>query len=83
MGKEQVIYVWQFKVTDANHMLVFARAESASEAVEKIILKLARTNPDTGQIIKIEDRLRNSPPTLTTDFSEEVGLLSIDVAIQQ
>jgi hypothetical protein len=85
MGQEVMsatIYAWVTKPSETNTLIVFALADSPSEAAEKIVLKLAAGVSDTGKLISVQQVMESVTP-LTVDFSEGVGVLTIDIEIQR
>lgn len=75
---EDIVYVW-VTASGNERFVVLAQANSAGEAAERILLKLARSEPDTEKLIEVEKVLRETSP-MEMDFSEGVGSLRIDIA---
>lgn len=72
------IYIWPTAMSPKGRRYILcAEADSAGEAVERVVLKLARTIPDTDELIQVEKMLHENPP-MEMDFSERVGVLAFD-----
>jgi hypothetical protein len=72
------LYAWKLKPTNDTLLLVFAIGRSATEAAERIALRIAAVNPDPEEVSRIESSLRSSE-AIHLDFSEGVGNLLIEL----
>ena len=81
MGEEAVnttlnAYVWVTLPVNGQKYVLICYADSPSDAVDKILLRFARLNSDTDQLIKMEAVLRQTLP-FQMDFLDGVGTLVI------
>ncbi len=78
---EDIIYVWVAGPLNGVRYILCAQGASSAEAVERIVLKLARAIPNTDTLIEVEQVLRANQP-MEMDFSERVGVLAVAVGPQ-
>ena len=72
----ETLYVWFIDLTDGGTSIFLSRANSPSEAVERIALKIASQAIEPDTIFNIDQHLRSQAP-VAVDFAEGVGSIYV------
>lgn len=78
--KPPTIYAWHAELEPNSRLVIFAYADSQTEAAEKIALRLAKSNRSPDLLLLLERTLQLIPPT-EIDFSEGVGIFQFSPRI--